>query len=53
MKWYAWYMLGYCYNKKDYRLFKVARMRNLKRLEELFSIKHENIDKFKVEKKFI
>lgn len=44
-KWYAWYMLGYCHNKKDYRLFKVARIRNLKRLEELFSIKHENIDK--------
>lgn len=44
-KWYAWYMLGYCCDKKDYRLFKVARMRNLKKLEEPFSIKHENFDK--------
>lgn len=44
-KWYAWYVLAYCCNKKDYRLFKVARMRNLKELEEFFSVKHENIDK--------
>lgn len=43
-KWYAWYMLGYCCDKKDYRLFKVVRMRNLKKLETTFSIKHENID---------
>jgi len=43
-KWYAWYMLGYCCDKKDYRLFKVVRMRNLKKLEESFSVKHENID---------
>lgn len=43
-KWYAWYMLGYCCDKKDYRLFKVVRMRDLKKLEESFSVKHENID---------
>lgn len=43
-KWYAWYMLGYCCDKKDYRLFKVVRMRNLKKLKESFSVKHENID---------
>lgn len=44
-KWYAWYMLGYCQEKKDYRLFKIARMRNLKKLDQHFSVKHENIDK--------
>lgn len=43
-KWYAWYMLGYCCDKKDYRLFKVVRMRSLKKLERLFSKKHESID---------
>ncbi len=43
-KWYAWYMLGYCCDKKDYRLFKLVRMRNLKKLAESFSIKHESID---------
>ncbi|WIV12459.1 WYL domain-containing protein [Proteiniborus sp. MB09-C3] len=37
-------MLGYCRDKKDYRLFKVVRMRNLKKLEKPFSIKHEGID---------
>ncbi len=43
-KWYAWYMFGYCCDKKDYRLFKVVRMRKLKNLEKSFSIKHENIN---------
>lgn len=43
-KWYAWYMFGYCCHKKDYRLFKVLRMRNLKKLEENFSRDHGNID---------
>ena len=43
-KWYAWYMLGYCGNKKAYRLYKVARMRSLKKLEEGFSVKHESLD---------
>lgn len=43
-KWYAWYLLAYCRDKKDYRLFKVARMRNLKILEESFSIKHKNTE---------
>lgn len=44
-KWYAWYMLGYCLEKKDYRLFKLARMRNLKKLEQSFSIRHESLEK--------
>jgi predicted DNA-binding transcriptional regulator YafY len=43
-KWYAWYMLAYCRNKKDYRLYKIVRMRNLKKLQESFCIKHENIE---------
>lgn len=43
-KWYAWYMLGYCCDKKDYRLFKIVRMRNLKKLVKPFSRKHDNID---------
>lgn len=25
-KWYAWYLLGYCTNRKDYRVYKVARI---------------------------
>jgi predicted DNA-binding transcriptional regulator YafY len=48
-KWYAWYMLGYCCDKKDYRLFKLVRMRNLKKLAESFSIKHESIDNLLVQ----
>lgn len=43
-KWYAWYMLGYCCNKKDYRLFKVVRMRNLIKQDSSFSIKHDSFE---------
>ncbi|GKX68503.1 helix-turn-helix transcriptional regulator [Inconstantimicrobium mannanitabidum] len=43
-KWYAWYLLGYCCDKKDYRLFKVLRMRDLKKLNKPFSMKHESFD---------
>lgn len=43
-KWYAWYMLGYCRTKQDYRLFKVARIRNLKKLNKTFSIEHDSFE---------
>lgn len=43
-KWYGWYILGFCHNKKEYRLFKVARIRNLKKLEESFTIKHHELE---------
>jgi predicted DNA-binding transcriptional regulator YafY len=43
-KWYAWYMLGYCCSKKDYRMFKVVRMRHLKKQDKSFSIIHESFD---------
>jgi len=28
-RWYAWYLLGYCHECRDYRWYKVIRMRNL------------------------
>ncbi|MBL4933107.1 helix-turn-helix transcriptional regulator [Clostridium paridis] len=43
-KWYSWYMFGYAREKKDYRLYKLVRMRNLKELKGFFSIKHEDIN---------
>lgn len=43
-KWYAWYMLAFCSDKKDYRLFKVARMRNLDKSGEAYSKKHDNFE---------
>lgn len=44
-KWYSWYLFAYCHNRKDYRLFKVIRMRKLRELAQPFSMKHENVDK--------
>jgi predicted DNA-binding transcriptional regulator YafY len=43
-KWYAWYMLGYCHIKTDYRLFKIARIRNMIKMEDPFLLKHESFE---------
>lgn len=29
-KWYNWYLIGYCSKHKDYRMYKVVRMDNIK-----------------------
>lgn len=41
-RWYAWYLLGFCKTKGDYRWYKIIRMRNLKVLEVPFSKEHES-----------
>lgn len=41
-RWYAWYLLGFCKMKGDYRWYKIIRMRNLKVLEVPFSKEHES-----------
>ncbi|WP_238916316.1 YafY family protein [Clostridium sp. YIM B02555] len=43
-KWYAWYLLGYCCSKKDYRLFKVLRIRNLRKLDKSITTRHESLE---------
>ncbi|MFT8351229.1 helix-turn-helix transcriptional regulator [Clostridium saccharoperbutylacetonicum] len=43
-KWYAWYLLGYCCSKKDYRLFKVLRIRNLRKLDKPITTRHESLE---------
>lgn len=40
-KWYAWYLLGFCKLKEDYRLFRLSRIRELQLTELAFSKKHE------------
>lgn len=32
-----WYLQGYCYKRKEYRLFRLSRMSNLQREEEAFA----------------
>lgn len=43
-KWYSWYILSYCHEKRDYRLFKVARISNLQKLKMNFTMEHSNLD---------
>ncbi|MCI8308918.1 MAG: YafY family transcriptional regulator [Clostridia bacterium] len=35
----AWYLISYCRNKKDYRIFKIARIKEIEILEEHFERK--------------
>ncbi len=42
-RWYAWYVLGFCTYKNDYRFFKLNRITNLAVTDEPTTHKHENI----------
>lgn len=44
-KWYAWYLFAYNMEHKDYRTYKVARMKNIKVSEEKSLIDHGDIEK--------
>jgi len=50
-KWYAWYLFGYCCERKDYRLFRISRIRNLTMTNKSFSTRHRDIDELMVEHK--
>ena len=39
-RWYAWYLLGYCQTKQDYRIFKLARISELETTETPFLKEH-------------
>jgi len=41
-RWYAWYLFGYCIEKRGYRLFKVTRMREVANQGAPFQNGHEN-----------
>ncbi|TYP79346.1 helix-turn-helix transcriptional regulator [Paenibacillus methanolicus] len=41
-KWYAWYLYGFCREKRDYRLFRVSRMRHVASTTLPFIQPHEN-----------
>lgn len=41
-RWYAWYLLAYSKVKKDYRTYKLVRMRELKITDQPFEKEHES-----------
>lgn len=43
-RWYAWYLLAYSSVKKDYRFYKLVRMRDLQLTDKDFERKHEAAD---------
>ena len=43
-KWYAWYLFAWSEEKKGYRTFKIARMKNLQIENKVSSMKHENVE---------
>ncbi|MCO7126896.1 WYL domain-containing protein [Sporolactobacillus shoreicorticis] len=42
-KWYDWYLFAYCEKSKDYRQFKLVRMKQLELLDTLFN-EHRNVE---------
>lgn len=44
-KWYAWYLFAYSEEKKSYRTFKVARMKNLQIEDMISMVDHGDIEK--------
>lgn len=40
--WYAWYLFAYCREKEGYRIFRVSRMREVKKVEGEFVKEHRN-----------
>jgi predicted DNA-binding transcriptional regulator YafY len=38
-QWTSWYVFGYCTDRQDWRLFKIARMRELKMCDEVFALR--------------
>ncbi len=39
-RWYAWYLLAYCRQRQDYRIFKLSRMTGLTVTDEHFAAVH-------------
>lgn len=41
-KWYSWYMVAFCTEKSQYRIFKLMRMEHLKQINLQFASNHDN-----------
>lgn len=48
-KWYAWYLFGYCCERKDYRLFRLSRIRDLIITNKAFLIRHRSSEELMTE----
>jgi len=51
-KWSSWYVLGFCMDRKDFRLFKLNRLWNLKMDKETFSAREIPEEKLSLEDYF-
>lgn len=45
-----WYVIAYCYLRKDYRQFRVDRIKKLKRTDISFELQHQSVDFYLKEK---
>lgn len=43
-KWYAGYLFSFCQLRRDYRIFRISRIRNLKLTNKKFSREHKNMN---------
>lgn len=47
----AWYVFGYCHLRRDYRQFRTDRIHDIKLTENAFTVSHEALEHYLVEKK--
>lgn len=51
-KWSSWYVWGWCYNREEYRLFKLNRLDRLKKRNEGFALREVPMPDLSIEKIF-
>ncbi|NTV78232.1 MAG: YafY family transcriptional regulator [Clostridiales bacterium] len=51
-KWSSWYVFGWCYDREDFRLFKLNRMDRLEKCKDEFVLRDVSIPDLSVEKIF-
>ena len=45
-KGYTWYLFAYCRLRKDFRIFRISRMKNLQETHQTFTLKNKNYRDF-------
>ncbi len=52
LKGFTWYLYGYCCAKKDFRVFRLSRIRNLSIIDESFQCREKTFDKLSLDQEW-
>ncbi len=45
-RWFSWYLYGFCRLRKDYRIFRLSRMRDVRLLEKRYERRNRGVEQF-------